>query len=76
MDNDKEYINNSMAIGTGLFELYLALQSIAKYEKMFIRLIYHYLFFCRMGEELFDGAETSRETFEVSEKLQMFGPSH
>jgi len=30
MDNDKEYINNSMAIGTGLFELYLALQSIVK----------------------------------------------
>ena len=31
VDNDKEYINNSMAIGTGLFELYLALQSISKY---------------------------------------------
>ena len=30
MDNDKEYINNSMTIGTGLFELYIALQSIAK----------------------------------------------
>jgi len=30
LDNDKEYINNSMTIGTGLFELYLALQSIAK----------------------------------------------
>lgn len=30
IDNDKEYINNSMTIGTGLFELYLALQSLAK----------------------------------------------
>lgn len=30
VDNDKEYINNSMTIGTGLFELYIALQSIAK----------------------------------------------
>lgn len=30
LDNDKEYINNSMTVGTGLFELYLALQSLAK----------------------------------------------
>ena len=29
-ESDKEYINNSMTIGTGLFELYLALQSISK----------------------------------------------
>ena len=32
VDNDKEYVNNSMTIGTGLFELYIALQSIGKYE--------------------------------------------
>ena len=31
VESDKEYINNSMTIGTGLFELYLALQSISKY---------------------------------------------
>lgn len=30
IDTDKDYINNSMAIGTGLFELYLALQSMAR----------------------------------------------
>ena len=32
LDQDREYINNAMTIGTSLFELYLALQSLAKYE--------------------------------------------
>jgi hypothetical protein len=31
MESDKDYINNTITIGTGLFELYLALQTIVRY---------------------------------------------
>ena len=66
VDNDKEYINNSMAIGTGLFELYLALQSISKYFHNYGKLCSTlFIFLCRLGSELFPGQEAARELFEV-----------
>jgi hypothetical protein len=30
VESDKDYINNTITIGTGLFELYLALQTIVR----------------------------------------------
>jgi hypothetical protein len=30
IESDKDYINNTITIGTGLFELYLALQTIVR----------------------------------------------
>jgi hypothetical protein len=32
IESDKDYINNTITIGTGLFELYLALQTIVRYR--------------------------------------------